>query len=490
MDPDSIGAVRRTLDSDGVTLHVRGSRNALIGLILIGILPLAAIVTFGVLATRFAVLIFGGGGGGGGGATAAIVLIYMLGMVFAVTAVICAVTFNPLRRLLRTATRRTTFTLDPTELRVHAVGYFRDTILAWPVAAILDVVVRYRQSGVYELHVVPADRPPTVLLYGASEAELEFLASELRRAIGVDRLLRAAAGAWGDQVDEGDGDVVDLAPVTPAQPAAPVAPATPVSPAMPASSGMPAMVLSDASSPAAPQPMLQYAPESNEDVIRHRGAGSVRLLVPPLAPSQVLRNNRWFAVLFAILVVAAAEPYVFGWLRRVVTPMMILIVPTAGFCAGMIGWHMLKCLRHTAIDATSDDLMLAVRWPIIGRVTTRWPVDAVRGIRAVGDKPPRVEFCLRSGRRQTLAYLPTFQEAAELAAQLQRAQIPPLPGETLRTAVPVVPPPPAEPPTATATVPPTAAVAITSNTAQTPPPPSAAPEPAAPSPAPNSALSA
>jgi hypothetical protein len=121
------------------------------------------------------------------------------------------------------------------------------------------------------------------------------------------------------------------------------------------------------------QPMLQYAPESNDDIIRHRGAGSVRLLVPPLRPRDVLRANRWFVVLFSILAIAVVEPYVFGWLRFIVRPLMILIVPVMSFSAGMIGWHMIKCLRHTSIDATAADLMLAVRWPIVGRITTRWP---------------------------------------------------------------------------------------------------------------------
>jgi hypothetical protein len=413
VDPDHIGAVRRTIDADSVTFHVRGSRHAQIAACAVAIVPVVAIVGFIAYSAKIIVGMFSGGG-----MLAVSTAAYLLAVLFALTAIICWAVFKPLRRLLLTALRSLTFTVDNRELCLHTRGFGGYADVSWPRERILDVLVRYRQAGIYELNIVPNDCVRTELLYGASEAELEFLAGELRRALGIDQLLRAAAGAWGDQLDE----PTSAASVAVAQPIAEptVAPS---------------------------QPMLQYAPESNDNIIRHRGAGSVRLLVPPLRPRDVLRANRWFVALFTILAIAVVEPYVFGWLRFIVRPLMMLIVPVMAFCAGMIGWHMIKCLRHTSIDATAADLMLAVRWPIVGRITTRWPVDAIRGIRAVADKPARVEFCLRSGRRQTLAYLPTYAEALDLAMQLQRAQQQP-PQDVIGIAT-LAPPPPQSPSPAT-----------------------------------------
>src|SRR5687768_13043559 len=114
LEPTSIGAVSRVTNEDGrVTLEVRPSRNALLILIVIGVVPACAVGIFVGVAAKQADDIFAGG-------TRAFEAIFALGTVFIMTAAVCAATFKPLTRLLRTAARRATFTSDAKEFRLLA----------------------------------------------------------------------------------------------------------------------------------------------------------------------------------------------------------------------------------------------------------------------------------------------------------------------------------------------------------------------------------
>ena len=367
-DNTAVGSVRRFADDRSVTLHIDGSRNALFGAAMFACVPVGCFtLTAGLFVAALNDL-----GGAVSTLTLACLLIGGLGItVFPAFAIVPFI-----RGLVRTALRRVTFDADAAQLRLLAFGYGPPVCLTWRREVIRDILVHTRGAGLYELRIVLARQPPVSLLYGVRREELDFIASELRRALRVDARVRSVAGWWGDQAGEARAD--------------------------------------DGKSSAAAHSaaLLDYAPEPKEHGAAERSTFRARVFIPPPSVGDLIRRRKWslLTTCVALAIVIPVQLLVVRQSSRATLSMYIGILVLLDLVA------FLECVRYRSVEVDAARVTVTTRLPLLGEKVRTWPAETVADIAARGKN---LELHLRDGTRRTLVTLATPAAAENVARSLR-----------------------------------------------------------------------